>query len=371
MLVTLLFLTMAVVAGGALFFNDLVRFAMTPSERFDPAALPAAPDYTQPASWSALPTREDAADAFVSALPAGDQSKAAADVFYVHPTTYVGSNWNGPIDSARLNADTDRVATRIQASAFNGCCAVYGPRYRQANGMAFTQPSEDGGRALDLAWTDVRAAFRHFVSTRDAQRPFIVASHSQGSALAYRLLREEIAATPLRNQLVAAYLIGGPITEEMVARELPQVPVCAAPDDVGCVLGWHARSAAYKPGPFEFRMLAADGSAVERPGARLCVNPLSWRHDNVAVAAEQNSGAVFLDADPPVLLPHFASGRCMDGTLVTELAGAVPRDLMGSLLDRALGAGNWHPVEFQLFFADIRRNAAVRLAAWQQHAPAN
>lgn len=142
----------------------------------------------------------------------------------MHPTSYIGPLWNAPIDDPRLNADTDRVATRIQASAFNACCAVYAPRYRQANGTAFTHPTEDSRRALDVAYGDVREAFHRFLGRRDAARPFLLASHSQGSVLAYRLLREEIAPTALRERLLAAWLIGAPLTEEAVAREIPDVP---------------------------------------------------------------------------------------------------------------------------------------------------
>jgi len=100
---------------GAVFMTDLVLYMMTPGRSFDPASAPAAPDYNEPSSWSALPDREDAADAFVPEFPAVDQRSAPADVFYVHPTTYVGSQWNGPVSDADLNTATDRVATRIQA----------------------------------------------------------------------------------------------------------------------------------------------------------------------------------------------------------------------------------------------------------------
>lgn len=67
-----------------------------------------------------------------------------------------------------VNDATDRGATGIQATAFNGCCAVYAPRYRQANGMAFTRSSADGDRAIDVACGDVRVAA--FVSA-SAERP--------------------------------------------------------------------------------------------------------------------------------------------------------------------------------------------------------
>lgn len=332
-----------------------VRLLMEPSGPFDAAALPAAPDYREPAAWSALPERADAADAEAPGLPAADQTRASADVFYVHPTSYVGSDWNGSVGDARLDADTDRVATRIQASAFDACCAVYAPRYRQANGTAFTDPSEDGGRALEVAYGDVRAAFASFLERRGAERPFVLAAHSQGSALAYRLLAEEIAPAPLRERLVVAYLIGAPLTEEGVARDLAGLPPCTAPDATGCVVGWNARGPGYRPGAFELR---------GEPGTPLCVNPLSWRRDGAPMPAAANQGAVFLDADPVLVAPGFASAQCRGPWLEVELAGAPPRDLMSRLLDRALGPGNYHPIEYQLFFADLRANAAERLAAW-------
>ena len=349
-------LLLALAAALGLGCERVVLWWLTPSEPFDPSRVPAPPVFADAASWSALPERADAADAEVAALPAGDQRAARADVFYVHPTSYVGPLWNAPVDDPRLNADTDRVATRIQASAFNACCAVYAPRYRQANGTAFTHPTEDGRRALEVAYADVRDAFRHFLGARDPARPFLLAGHSQGSVLAYRLLREEIAPTALRETLVAAWLIGGPLTEQGVASELSAVPTCSAPEQTGCVIGWNARGRAYAPGTFEF---------ASAPGARLCVNPLSWRHDEVAVDAAENQGAVFLDAEPALYAPAFASARCSGGWLVVSLAGRPPRDLPSRVLDHVLGPENFHAIEYQLFFADIRRNAAERLRAWQ------
>jgi len=347
---------LALLAGLGLGCERAVLYWMTPSDPFDPNRLPKPPDYSDPASWSALPERADAADAEIPELPASDQTEAGADVFYVHPTSYVGPLWNAPVDDLGANADTDRVATRIQASAFNACCAVYAPRYRQANGTAFTRPTEDGRRALDVAYADVREAFRHFLARRDAARPFLLASHSQGSVLGFRLLREEISSTELRERLVAAWLIGGPITEEAVARELPDVPPCASPEQTGCIIGWNARGPAYEPRTFEF---------AQAPGTLLCVNPLSWRRDEVAVGESENHGAVFLDAEPPLVAKGFASAQCRAGRLVVALAGRPPRDFTSRLLDRALGPGNFHPIEYQLFFADIRRNAALRLRAFR------
>src|SRR6185369_9051756 len=137
-------------------------WAMTPRVTFDLETPPPPPDYAKPGNWSALPERDDSADRAPTGAGTVDQLHTSVDVFYVHPTSYVGNRWNAPTDEPALNEATDRVATGIQASAFNGCCSVYAPRYRQANGTAFTHPSPDGGRAIALAYTDVHRAFEEF-----------------------------------------------------------------------------------------------------------------------------------------------------------------------------------------------------------------
>lgn len=346
----------------AAFFDQIVLWAMSPAGPFDASAVPAPPDYARASAWSALPDRVDAADATVPALPASDQVRAPVDVFYIHPTTYVGPQWNARIDDDRLNADTDRVATRIQASAFNACCAVYAPRYRQANGTAFTHPSDDGQRAVEVAFRDVVTAFRHFEKAWNRERPFIVAAHSQGSVLAHRLLREEISAHPSRARLVVAYLVGAPWPVAELAAETPDIVPCASADQTGCVVSYNARRPRFVPNIFDLRLPATP--EVSAPGHPLCVNPLNWRLDDTAASARENEGAVFLDADAPALLTAFADAQCRDGTLVVRELGNPPRDFPSRLLDRALGPGNYHPIEYQLFFANLRSNAKVRAGAF-------
>lgn len=350
-LLLLLLVTLAVLC-----FERLVLLAMTPRGPFDPAAVPPAPDYADPSAWSALPGRDDAADVAPPGVPTIDPSAAPVDVFYVHPTTHIGPTWNGRIDDAALADTTDRVATRIQASAFNGCCAVYAPRYRQASGLVYSHPSDDGERAADLAYADIDAAFTEFLARRGRARPFILAGHSQGAWLAWRLLRDRISGSALSDSLVAAYLPGAALPKQPA----PGVPACAAPEQLGCVASWNARAPGYARGAFEFR---------EPPEGRLCVNPITWREDQADAPASASAGAVFLDAEVPALLPGFAGARCQDGTLVVTELGEVPRDFMSRLLDRALGPGNYHPIEYQIYWADLRRNADARVAAWLRAHP--
>lgn len=344
-------------AGVAVVWNlrPIVLWAMVPSGTFADSAVPVAPDYADAASWSALPDRIDADDTLPVGLVPADPARA--DVFYVHPTSYLGPAWNGPVDDPSLNAATDRVATGIQAAAWRGCCAVWAPRYRQATGGVFTEPSADGNRALDLAYDDVRRAFLGFLERRGAGRPFVLAGHSQGSLLAARLLEEEIVGRPLQELLVVAVLPGAPVTTAWIAEV--GLRACETPDEVGCVITYNARGPSYTPSLFDLRTFD------DRP--RACVNPLTGRADEEHAPASANVGAVFLEDDDRTLRAGFADAQCDDGVLVVRSLRPMPRDLPSRILDRVMGPENYHPVEVQLFFGNLWQDAVRRLAAWDQH----
>jgi len=325
---------------------------------FDAAKTPSAPDYTQDAAWAALPTLDDDADVFLAELPAANRGAARADVFFLHPTTSVGKHWNAPTNDPEVVKATARGATLIQASAFNACCAVYAPRYRQANGKEFVHPNDAGNRALDVAFSDVSTAFDEFLKRRGAGRPFVLASHSQGTVLAERLLREKIWGKPAAKDLVAGYLIGGPVTRETLGED---VPVCDSEEQWGCVVAFNVRGPRYREGESEFEN--RDGSRTM--ASRICVNPLTWKNDNAPGTAEQNLGALFFDAEKPALLRAFVDGTCRDGRLLVQHMGEIPkRDTPSGILLWVMGPDNFHPIEYQLYYVNLRNNAVRRVEAY-------
>lgn len=352
-LVVFAVLVVALVAG----FRSLVMYALTPHATFTLAGVPPPPDYGDARAWAALPGRVAITHAEVRGLSA-PPSSPLADVFYVHPTTYVGGDWNGRYDDPAVITATHLGGTRIQASAFNACCAIYAPRYRQANLTAFTAPSADGARALAVAGDDVVAAFRWYITHENRGRPFIIAGHSQGAVHAFRVLAEEVARSPLRERLVAAYLIGSPLTEATLASA--GIAPCDSPTQTGCVVAWNARSPSYSRG---IDFVEARPAVPASP--RVCVNPLTWRHDESRAPRERHLGAVFFEGlgEVPEVRPAFADARCDRGTLRVEFDGAVPRDIPSRVLDGVLGAGNYHPIEVGLFYVNLRENAVERVGA--------
>jgi hypothetical protein len=65
---------------------------------------------------------------------------------------------------------------------------------------------EDGKKALDLAYSDIREAFAYYLENFNNNKPFIIASHSQGTVHAKRIISEFIDGKELQNKLIAAYL---------------------------------------------------------------------------------------------------------------------------------------------------------------------
>ena len=105
-----------------------------PDHEFGSKPLPAPPDYTQRSSWSAWPDVDSPAERLPDGMNPTPDSSRRASAFFVHPTTYGGrDNWVQPINHAKTRRETDLGTISRQASAFNACCRVYAPRYRQSN----------------------------------------------------------------------------------------------------------------------------------------------------------------------------------------------------------------------------------------------
>lgn len=144
-----------------------------------------APDYSQASAWAAYPGHPSHAQDVPAGVSGGVDQDVA--VFFIHPTTHLSPVvGNAPFDAAgEAGARVDDAVLRFQASVFNDCCRIFAPRYRQASLRAITSNTADGYAAADLAYSDVARAFNEFL-TVNPNRPFILASHSQGSIHALR-----------------------------------------------------------------------------------------------------------------------------------------------------------------------------------------
>ena len=111
--------------------------------------------------------------------------------------------WNADIDDVALNKKTDNTTILYQASVFNEDCRVFAPRYRQANFNAFfTNNKVVTDKAFELAYEDIKTAFEYYLEHYNQGRPIIIASHSQGTLHAGRLLKEYFEGKPLQKKFI-------------------------------------------------------------------------------------------------------------------------------------------------------------------------
>jgi hypothetical protein len=347
--------------AGAFAFNAFpgvfMRMALVPGG--DAAALSPPPSYADAKLWLARP---DVSANPALWVPAGYKPAAnpPAAVFFIHPTSYLTrTHWNAPLDDAEANARA-AIFLRGQASAFNAVGAVWAPRYRQAAFGAFLTTQANAQKALDFAYRDVLAAFNQFV--RDSgDRPIILAGHSQGALHLSRLLRERIAGTPLARRIVAAYVVGGPVSR---IADLPRMglPECTRADQAGCILSWQTFAEPAEPSLILDTYDASTGfTGASRKGtAMICTNPLTGTPDAVAPAGA-NLGTLYPSSD--LTTAEIAAGRvgarCTGRGLLS--IGAPPAGLGGYVLP----GNNYHVYDYSLFWANVRADAARRLKAFQ------
>lgn len=352
-----------VAVGG----SSLVTSVRGPSRPFDPGRAPPPPDYAAAAAWLAYPGR----DGLERSVPAGmgvvDERTAPADVFFIEPTTgHESGVWNMPYDSGTSNKTYDAAVLVGQASVFAGCCRIYAPRYRQVT-VGGLDKSDD---ALALAYRDVATAFRYYIVHENHGRPFIIASHSQGTIHAVRLLQEAVLGTPLQPQLVAAYLIGQYVPADFYKLGLP---TCKEPDQTGCVISYNTS----QKGRSGARMLV-DNKKYWWKGAQknksqppaVCVNPLTWGLEDTAAKSESPGSLPFPTAPfggrPRTLklVPHLTGAVCRNGLLEVD----IPWSLSSGFHDKlSILFGSYHLNDYGIFYAVLRTNALTRVNAWLAH----
>ncbi|MFN7539889.1 MAG: DUF3089 domain-containing protein [Bacteroidota bacterium] len=306
-----------------------------------------APNYAQLDYWAAHPYKNDPSDSVPAPLRANYRPDSLVDVFFIHPTTYTAeekkTGWNARTDDAELNAKTDFSPILYQASIFNEVGRVFAPRYRQAHLSAYyPRTKEDTIAALNafnLAYSDVKNAFLYYLQNENKGRPIIIASHSQGSTHAQRLLLEFFDNALLYNKLVAAYIPGMYVNTEKFVNIHP----CQTPHQTGCMVGWRTYREGYVP---EF--------VEKEKGSSLVTNPITWDSSRPTADRFENKGAILLKFNKLISLSTAANIH--DRVLWT------PRPVFfGSSLYKT---ENYHAGDFNLYYVNVRENLQVRLSAF-------
>ncbi len=225
-----------------------------------PFAATGTPDYRNAGNWLCLPGRKDDCTTplpTTALTPRGYGSNGLSpvasapklDCFYVYPTV---SNDRGM--NSDLLVSEERNAVTRQFARFAGVCRTFAPIYRQMTSGAIGAAAlgQDIRPAVDLAYGDVRSAFRNFLATRSGGRPFVLVGHSQGSWHLQRLIAEEIEGKPAARQMALAVIPGFNLlvpNGKLVGGTLQSTPLCTRAGQRGCVVTYVSYRTGNPPPP--------------------------------------------------------------------------------------------------------------------------
>lgn len=367
-------------------------------------AVAAKNDYAQASAWLCRPGRQDAcAVDLTTTVIAADGSTtqetfqpnpdAPVDCFYVYPTVSRDPTGN----SDMTPGEEEQGVALVQAARFTAACRVYAPLYRQVTGTAMVANMMGTPMEVDreMAFNDVVDAWNHYLANDNQGRGVVLIGHSQGSGVLTRLIAQEIDGKPVQQQLISALLIGSSVSVprgQDVGGAFKSIPVCRAPDQLGCVVSYAA---------FRDTVPPPEDSLFARPGrwegppdpnkTVVCANPSDLSGQPAEPHSYFTASGMTLGSPlappawvkPPapaitttfVSTPGLLTTRCVSdehGTYLSvhvngDLADPRTDDIAGDVVAGGKVVASWglHLLDMQLAMGDLVALVEKQAAAYQ------
>ena len=303
-----------------------------------------APDYSKKSCWYQIPeiTKE-------------------FDTFFIYPTEYIGSNEGDPDYASLDNPDMVQGAKNDHiwmASAFEESTNLFMPYYRQASAMALKRAYDKTGDVrtalVGTPYEDITAALDYYFENYNNGRPFIIASHSQGSAINSLVLKTYFKEHPdYYKRMVASYMIGFSLTKDWL-KDNPHLKCATGEADTGVIVSRNTE------GKQNVEQNAAN--VVVMPGA-ISINPLNWKLDETYAPASMNKGTYRTKETPGeyeiLQLDVDAQVNLARGVIVTTTTLPVTEG------EDFFGPASFHEDDYQFFYNNIKENVAKRIATYK------
>ena len=308
-------------------------------------------DYSNNAFWYKLP-----------------EISKEVDTFYIYATEYILGSFEpgapdfAPIDNVEMREGV-KVEYRDHAAAFAEATNVFLPYYRQSGlkyaGEVFQKTGNADNAFIGMPIDDITAALDYYFENCNGGRPFIIAGHSQGSAMILVLLRTYFKDHPeYYSRMLAAYTIGYSVTRSYLAAN-PHLKFATGETDSGVIIAWNTE------GPKNVELKAHN--IVVLPET-MSINPLNWKLDETYAPASMNLGSIILDdltgersigdvgADAQINLER--------GVVVTHAQVPEVPEEVAEKSAAFFGPDGRHAYDYMYFFNNIKANVAKRVAAY-------
>ena len=310
-----------------------------------------APDYSKAECWQHLP-----------------EITKDVDTFYIFATDYILTSFEeGASDYAALDNPEFRAGSQLEyrdhARAYEDSTNVFAPYYRQCGlryaGEVIKKTGSFTNALMGMPYDDITAALDYYFAHYNQGRPFIIAGHSQGSAMTLLMLRTYFKDHPeYYARMIAAYPIGYSVTDDYLASN-PHLKFAAGETDTGVIVAWNTE------GPRNVELNAK--SVVILPRTR-SINPLNWKLDETYAPASMNLGSIVVDektGEPSIGdVGADAQINLARGTVVTNAKPDVVPEEAAKIAAEFFGPDGRHGSDYTYFFNNIKANVAKRVAAW-------
>lgn len=277
-----------------------------------------------------------------------------ADLFLVCPTVDMKKENNMSLADSKTK-ENFLGALNMERGIYEGSTRMYAPYYRQAAMQVYELPAEERAKYMELAYSDVSAAFSYYLENENKGRPIILAGFSQGADMCYRLLEEYFGDADKSAGLIAVYAIGWPLTDGLLSK-FPGITPAEGPDDTGVIVSFDCEA----PGVAETFICPAGTKAYT-------INPLNWKTDTTPADRSLNLGACFTDYGGNIT--NETAGLC--GCYIDPERGIVKvTDIAASdypAVVPGLPEGAYHIYDYQFFFRNLQENVKTRIENYFSH----
>ena len=351
-----------------------------PDYDFDTSLSPPSPDYNDLSNWAATPLTEGQQFYVPDESYEVKKDNNDINVFYIHPTGFYEKNWNSDMDKNKSAYERTEIMLGNQASVFNDSCNIYAPEYRQATYYSFFDRNDSGREALDLAYSDIESAFKHFIRYMNDAKPFIIYAHSQGALHAQRLINNLIDNTKLQNLFVCGYIIGYMIPEKYYKNLFPSIRRSSSYNDYNCIVSWSTVVEGFKRNREKTLFWKPDGWSVELMKQKVVsTNPFSWSNDNDWHHDLSNKSIINkannYDFTDRLRSEHTGTKKSIGLTRIQGFEASLNNEsglieTKGPLIDNIKKMkffnGDLHPFDVMLFWGALRQNIKDRIDAYSR-----
>ena len=303
-----------------------------------------APDYSLPDCWLQVP-----------------EITKDVDTFYVYSTVYFDSSFEeGAPDYAALDNPEMMLGALgeyvTNASVYEDSTNVFVPYYRQAGMRYANEVSKTGNidAALSgISYDDMSAALDYYFEKCNNGRPFIIAGHSQGSAMVRYILKNYFKKHPdYYERMVAAYAIGYSITKEDLESN-PHMKFATGESDTGVIISWHTE------GPKNVEENARNVAVLPHG---ISINPLNWKRDETYAPASENLGSYMANAESEM---YEITDVGADAKVVLNRGVIVTNTTYDQYAPAEFfGPQSFHEDDYTLYYNNLKANVAKRIAAY-------